>query len=411
MSPPPRPPIICYDLQTNTNTRRAPCARYLAPVVGKNRQTKVTVIKRDQNELESAKAIPCWHNVVSSNKQMPDDTENIPTVQRYPRSNQRLRNQEKLFLRNSNRNLVEPEPNRFYTNLFASGHSPTAIKTQCNSTETRHAYGRKLKLELEEERHRQELKSKKIAAQAQLEEIRTQLESFKRLHDNLLKSFGMGHNTAKYVQKLDDECSRLRQNLDLVAKTRSRELGRRAQQMKRYHQRLQNEDRKAEEKRLRDVSRLTHCKHTFSSTLNNSLSSNSLTPNTATNTTSSSSPTNSLSSCSSSMSTEEHMPSVRFIEPSPSPTKMSRRQTRLHTSNPLPPQTPCRQNSIRSNRLSHSPEEKFSFFKYDPQKHEETLEVEQEEFFEKVEDKTMIEVNELLKGLKTVLKDLKNEVQ
>lgn len=416
MAPPPRPPIICYDLQTNTNTRHALCARHHAPAVGGTRRTKVTVIHRDQNELNKSKALPCWRHVASPNRdQTRENSENFNLTNRRPakshQRNQSTSNQSLVFLRNASNDLVDPKPFRFGTRPFQGGQSS---KTPCNSNNVRHAYGQKLKDEIEEKRHQQELKNKKIAVQAQIEEIYTQLESFKRLHENLLKSFGMGHNTAKYVQKLDDECAKLRQNLDSVAETRSRELGRRAQQMKRYHQQLQQEDRKAEEKRLRDMSRLTHCKHTFSSTLNNSLSSNSLTPNTVTNTTSSSPTTISLSSCSSSMSTDERIPSVHFVEPSPPPNRAPKLQTRPRTSNLLPSPT-LSQNRRRdvtfSDRLSHSPKEKFSFFKYDPQKQEETIEVSDEAFFEKVEDKTMIEVIELVKGLKTVLKDLDNEVQ
>lgn len=415
MAPPPRPPIICYDLQTNTNARRAFCARHHAPVVGGTRRTKVTVIHRDQNELDKSKALPCWRHVTSPNReQTEENSENIPINRRSTRPHQRNQstsNQELVFLRNTSNDLVDREPFRFGTRPFQGGQSSTTLY---NSSDARHAYGQKLKDEIEEKRHRQELKNKKIAVQAQIEEIYTQLESFKRLHENLLESFGMGHNTAKYVQKLDDECAKLRQNLDSVAETRSRELGRRAQQMKRYHQQLQQEDMKAEEKRLKDMSRLTHCKHTFSSTLNNSLSSNSLTPNTATNTTSSSPTTISLSSCSSSMSTDERIPSVHFVEPSPPPNRAPKLQTKSRTSNllPSPKLSQNRRHDVTcSDRLSHSPKERFNFFKYDPQKQEETIEVSDEAFFEKVEDKTMIEVIELVKGLKTVLKDLDNEVQ
>lgn len=53
-----------------------------------------------------------------------------------------------------------------------------------------------------------------------------------------------------------------------------------------------------------------------------------------------------------------------------------------------------------------TPKKHFSFYKYNPEA-EDTVEVDDMDFFEKVEDKTMIEVNELLGRMQNVLKDMK----
>lgn len=361
MAPPPRPPIICYDLQTNTNARRTPSARYRLPVVGANRQTKVTVVHRDQNELDKSRAIPFWsrhENYDDEDNQKYDNPENTRGNQRVLRSSHRsqiLKNRESLFSRASSKELVESEPYSIKTRLFESSQPSTA---HSNSVDKRFAYGRKLKLENDERENQKKLTNVKTALQTELEKIHAQLESLQAWRESILKSCGIGHNTAKYVQKFDDEYTKLKQGLDQIAEARSRERGRRAQQVKRHHKQLLEEDRIAEEKRLRDMSRLTHCKHKLSSTLNSSLSSNSLTPNTATDTTSSS-PTISLSPYSSQTSTDE-------------PT--------------------------------HNLRQEYSFYKYDPQK-EETLEVVDEDFFEKVEDKTMIEMFKIAREIKTFVKD------
>lgn len=47
--PPPRPPIICYDLRTNSNARPIACSRSRAvPKILNNRDTKVTFVRRDE---------------------------------------------------------------------------------------------------------------------------------------------------------------------------------------------------------------------------------------------------------------------------------------------------------------------------------------------------------------------------
>lgn len=363
MAPPPRPPIICYDLQTNTNVRRTSSTRYRVPVVGANRPTKVTVVQRDQNELDQSRAIPCWNrheNHADEDKRIYDDSENIPRNQRVLRSSQRsqsLKKRESLFSRTTSKDLVDPESYIFKSKLFEKGQPSTC---QSNGHNARFAYGRKLKLENDEREHQQKLTNMKTALQTQLEKIYLQLESLKTWRESILESYGIGHNTAKYVQKFDNEYTKLKQNFDQIAEARSQELGRRAQQMKRQHKKLQEEDRIAEEKRLRDMSRLTHSKHKLSSTLNSSLSSNSLTPNTATDTTSPS-PTISLSPYSSS--------------------------------------------STSTDEPARNLKQEYSFYKYDPQK-EETLEVVDEDFFEKVEDKTMIEMFKIAREIKTFVKDL-----
>lgn len=47
MAPPPRPPIICYDIQTNNNARRARCIRSYVPSTGATKTPKVTIVKQD----------------------------------------------------------------------------------------------------------------------------------------------------------------------------------------------------------------------------------------------------------------------------------------------------------------------------------------------------------------------------
>lgn len=421
MVPPPKPPIICYDLHTNTNARRTTCANYRVPSTGARCKTKVTIVQRDLNELDKAHAF--WEqnsfvtNVHADVDRGEAETERQSTSRRnlneYTDRNNYPRDR---VLRVSTRSRAKDtvEPYLFSTHPFGAGNQSRDNQKQphsrMNTNNVRHAYGQKLRQEAEERERRLERRRTHLAMQAQLEEISAQLEASKRIQENLLKTFGMSHNAAKYIQLQDENYAKLRQKVDQFAETRSKELGRRVQQMKRVKEYQQYEDKKAEERRLNELSGpLTHNKHTLSSTLNNSLSSNSLNTNTATTNTENSSSTISLSSCSSSLSADDLMPSVHFVE---SPLSKSRNpsQTTFPTSSSLTPLTNSYRSHTNSSRVSNRspPMEKFSFYKGNHD--DEILEITDMAFMEKIEDKSMLEVNELMKQLQSALDESKFEL-
>lgn len=428
MAPPPRPPIICYDLQTNTNSRRAPGTRPRVPVTCATRKTKVTVVPREPNDISRFAASACWYSENLDPEHVDENVENIPVGAQatlFQERKQTIFNSNDVYVRAATRSRPRPElaaaePYQFNKSPFIRqpindqhlyqqqhhNYQQYEQTNRFNNNNLRHAYAKKLRHEAEEKQRRLEFKRQQLAMQNQLEEISAQLESAKRVQENLLKTFGMSHNTAKYIQKQDEDFAKLRQKVDQFAETRSRELGRRVQQMKRFHKLQVIEDKKAEDKRVRDMSELTHCKRTLSSTLNNSQGSSSQTTSNSNNTESSSS-TISISPCSSPMSIDDHhIPSIHFVESPPSSTKRSKPQPPLKTAPSLTSSTPSKNflhRDISSNKLvSHKPAD-FTFYKRNPLENE-TIEVTDMEYFEKVEDETMIEVNGLMRRMQTDLK-------
>lgn len=258
------------------------------------------------------------------------------------------------------------------------------------SLSARQNYSQKVKYEAEQRDKRKGYMRRKLAMQAQLEEINAQLDSVKRNCDYLLKTFGMSHNTAKYIQRYDEDLCKLKRKVEQFSETRSSELSRRIQQMKHFHELQANEDRKAEEKRSKDVSKVLHCRQNLVNTqLNSSTSSNPLSSRDANNTANSSSSTVSISSCSSPM----------FVESSPPPAFLSHKiRNSPVSSSPPSSSTPSRKEVAQE--VSHKP---AGFKFYTGPSDNETIEVEDQDFFEKVEDQTMLEVNKLVGRLRSEL--------
>lgn len=61
MPPPPRPPVICYDLHTNSNGR-TPCTRSYVPSTGATR-TRVKYIKKERSDFVKPPTYDCWKKV------------------------------------------------------------------------------------------------------------------------------------------------------------------------------------------------------------------------------------------------------------------------------------------------------------------------------------------------------------
>lgn len=425
MPPPPRPPIICYDLQSNENLRRAPCTRYRVPVIGANRKNKVTIVNREPSDLSRFTASSCCYNHNFEDTYREDDTENFrfsnaKTTPVHDRK-QIADNNNERFVRVARKprhhlELAQAEPYRFNKSPFAqntinsdyhhhlSDHQRLQDhENRFNNNNMRFAYSKKLKHELEEKERRREFARRRLNVQNQLEDLTAEVDSAKRSLDYLKKTFGMSHNSAKYIQLQDEELGRLRRKINQCADIRSRELAQRDRQMKRSHELRVIEDQKAEERRMRDMSELTHCKRGLSSTLNNSLSSNSQNTNNANNTQSSSS-TISISSCSSPMSMNEHIASVHFVESLPSSIEKA-----PHVSSSTPSRSFLRKNLSGNKKISHKPPD-FTFYKRNPLENE-TIEVTDMDFFEKAEDKTMMEVNDLVSKIRNTLSEMNYKLQ
>ena len=372
------------------------------PLTSTERKTKVTVVQKDPIELQRFRVSPCWPNDSSCHA---ENVENLPKT-RPVRTSQPKRTPRNIDLRLSGTGSFKRD---LFQQEFQSSNSDSCkaeedqSATKLHNLNARYIYGQRLRAEAEERDRRQQKRRQQIAMQAQLEQITAQLESAKRVQENLLKTFGMSHNAARYIRRQDEDFARLKKKVDQFSEIRSKELSKRIQQMKRFQDNQQIELKKANEKdvRLRDFSHPAHRRQTLSSTLNNSISSSS--PNT--NTASPSSTISISSCCSSPMSGDEPNFSKHFI-------KSSRAETFAKatppTSNLLSSSTPYERRSPGT--LFQKPPD-FTFYKQDPLKTGDTIEVTDIDFFEKVEDETMIEVNELLNKMQSVLRDLDQELE
>lgn len=411
MGPPPRPPIICYDLQTSSNSRRISHVRNYGPSTGITKTPKVTLIPKTCNSFVADAT--CWGSQALTPSESDGDGEtpvNIPSPASSRRTYTSTRASAILNERMQNKQYPETAQAHngynslaYTSNMVSKAHSYRSANSlfiknpnlnQPISIKARHAYGQKLRSEAEERERRIENKKAQLAMQAQLEDISSQLESAKRIQENLLKTFGMSHNAARYIQKQDQDYARLRQKVDEFAETRAKELTRRVQQMKQFHQMQRAADEKAETRRKRDVSKLIHFRQGLSSTLNSESS------------TSDSMSTISPDSCSSHMSTvfspvnrDDTKPktTIKNSPQKPSPAKF------ICLSRPKAPDQPS-ETIPTCNRESTD----FSFYKPNPLE-QQTLEITDIEFFNRVEDRTMLEVNELLYKMQSELRDLSDE--
>lgn len=274
--------------------------------------------------------------------------------------------------------------------------APTVTYKSCaipTVTSVRHAYGEKLRVEAEQKERIKHHNQYHKGMVEQLDQIQAQLNALKKIHNNMYNTYGMSHNAAKYFQKQDEEYARLRQKVDQFAETRSKELTRHAQRAKHYHELLKDKDKKAktERQKSRDISNLMRCRREPSlsrgSVLNNSLLSSSSSPSTTNTITTTTTPTNSqgssstilISSCSSPISsTDEHLLNID--------SNNSHLVKTSHTPFKTPPSSmPLMQIDLQD---------------------EDTLEVTDVNFFSKIEDQTMIEVNKMMNRLKSTLEDL-----
>lgn len=332
MAPPPRPPIICYDLRTNENIRPAAHSAPRIPVTSATvRKPKVTIVHR--NPLSR------------------------PKVVREPR--------------------VEKDYVPRYHSPIILAQAPKE-DPRCNSYKARFAYSQKLKSDAKERERRQENKRRQLAVQAQLDEITAQLEAAKRAQENLMKTFGMSHNTARYIQKQDEDFARLREKVDRFSECRSRELGNRIQQLK-CNQDLNSKSRHYP---------------TCTSSYNSGASSSTI----------------SISSCSSPISiAEQTLPSFHLEESTTTdPSSDCSILPPIQHNRPNTSYKSITNDLTTNEQMFHAtPKKCFSFYKYNPEANE-TVEVDDMDFFEKVEDKTMMEVNELLGRMQSVLRDMKN---
>lgn len=452
--PPPRPPIICYDLQTNKNLR--PQHKCLHPTYTNlpRRQTqKVTVIHERPNLPPDALKPGCWHRPLTYDFETIEPTVDMLVDDGLTELSSRKRSVR--FEHQTTASDVDPitqqrtrarippvRPIRlqdYNPESFISHTPPKRLTTN----DIRHAYGQKLKQDAIE-RERMKIKMKKLAALPEdIAKTNKQLEAAGLLYENVSKNYGSGHNAAKYIERNDQEYANLHKKLEEVTDTRSKEVMRFEQRAKKLHNMQRTADLKLEEQRKRELARYKAQRATLSSTLNQSLSDSSSptsmvsslsspqTSSLATNRIGSSS-TISFSSIGSSSVDSGHLssPSLRSTDPQatriidrpnsrlrlPSALKQDKQlQTSTLLSNQIQPLTALKNRSnsmlpktstpnVKRDSIFHSALEDFSFYKSDP--NEKTLEITDADFFEKMEDKTMIEINKLIKDVQSGFSDL-----
>lgn len=237
----------------------------------------------------------------------------------------------------------------------------------------------------------EERKIQEAALKAELDAITLSLESVKRVHANLENTYGMSHNTARYFQKTDEDYANLRRKLNEFSHVRSKEAEKQLQLKKQLYRYQQQEDKEVEHRRLRDMSRITHANNNkLTNTLNGSLSPRSQTPSSrGISTRNSLSSTIPTSTCSSPLSMDDYLP----------PNRLSNQNSHSIA------RTINRHRSTILETQPKRPSIDFSFYKGPPQDNRETLEVTDINFLETVEDETMLEVNELLNRMQSVLGD------
>jgi hypothetical protein len=179
----------------------------------------------------------------------------------------------------------------------------------------------------------------------QLDKITIQVESLKQAQTKILETHGVAHSSARYIQKLEDDYSRLRQKYNQILATRQ-------QEAIKYNQ------------HLKQCQQMNH----------------SLRP--------------------------PRPP--RSPTPMPTPPRQPPKITGTNTS------TPIRKGNSRgsSATISLSSSSGSSFNKTPPTSsssslEEDTLEITDVRFFDKMEDQTMIEVNNLMNKMRSTLKSVK----
>lgn len=172
MAPPPRPPVICYDIQPNVNPR--------------------------------------------------------PPIVQVPRAGHR---------RKTVISVRPPEPSR-----------PAQDTKQFNRHIARFAYHDKLRNHVQErEREREKLretKKNRLLLQAQLDNVTAQLDVARKAHGDIIKTFGMGHSTAKYIERQEEETDNMRKKMIEITNNRSRESSRRVKQLEKLLEFQRGADKK-----------------------------------------------------------------------------------------------------------------------------------------------------------------------
>lgn len=411
MPPPPKPPVICYDLQTNANARRAPCSRYKVSAIGlTSRKSKVTVIPPEEAEIDKLRTDRCWHH--NYEHEADDEYEVSRRVSTRPRITPRRVDETTREPLRRNLNYQPIKSNNQESRTLSFGSSADRWPTTLRQQQVRHEYDQKLKERLRKKERLEERKRQEADMEAELDAITAKLEMVKKVHANLTNTYGMSHNAARYFQKTDEEYANLRRKLDQFAQTRSKEVERQLQQRKKLHKFQQQEDKEVEVRRLKAMQSLAPNRYKMTSTLNGSLSPNSRTPSSSSVSTRNS-PPSTLSCCSSPLSSLEHPESPRHnlshhnskfaARPNPSS------KCPIASSTPSSLKSHNSYNKSIMRTQSKRPPMDFSFYKGPPDDDRETLEVTDLNFLEKVEDKTMLEVNELLNNMQSALRDSYNE--
>lgn len=440
MAPLPRPPIICYELQTNTNTRRqvgtghpAVAASRRIPMTGISRKPKVTVIQKDPNELTRARAEPCWQG-----SEHPKVHYELMEAEPYEYNahlfshNQNLKS---ILVQQNRDRPTHPRRTTPLTDLHKQLLQQPMPAKQPNPHHVRFAYASKLKLDAEEREREVEQRKQEMVMRAQLNQCERDLGSLSRIYKNSMGSIGMSHNAAKYIQRRDEENAILSRKLNRASEVRSRELGQRIQQARRNHDLLQEMEQRKVFTKPKEIPRSVpnhdyNLRHTLGNRINDSLSdSPSTTPTTINNTTSISSSPSTFSSLSSPCSSQhsydqEQASSVLFIpEHTSKVTIPSRRESKKYHSRACKDNLPQsglkvssstpNKNVTNNNETSNTTHlndiaDKYSFYKRDPRRNYTVLEVTDLDFFDMVEDPTMMEVNELMNEFQTAKAECEN---
>lgn len=438
MPPPPRPPIICYDISSNGTV----CRRRIEPISSIRSRKPITPTvtyksyvpptiisnsprtKRYSNTLASS--VTSSHQRQSTSPYKLSTTNTTRTS--YPASSFAVP-QRKTELEHINSTAPTSQYSNNYCRSYPINESNNAtsgcnknedlnnnnglLYNKYNNVNARQAYGQKLRAEAEQREKQRHHELHHRAMIDKLEQIQAQLNELQKHHNILSNTYGMGHNAAKYIQRQDEEYAKLRQKVDQFAETRAKEITRQTQRARQYHELLQDKDRRNDE-RLKDISNLhhprchqkreLHLSPVKGRNLNNSLSSTS-SPTTITPSNSQgSSSTISLSTCPSPMSTTDEQ-----LAP-PAPLTPQHHSSINHKS--------LNNNNSHLVKSSHhvsfsTPPSQLSKYQMYQSHHRDpypndTLEVTDMEFFAKVEDQTMIEANNLMNRLQSTLKDFKD---
>ena len=261
MAPPPRPPVICYDLFSGAPPRRQ--RRYLDTGLSNYVPPVATTCStyRTQNTLPPAntfvpKQVPVKVIYNDSEHGVTQSTNNCGSG---------------CFMGPTSRAQQPPSA------IFAGPGNAIFGSRSTNPQTTRLAYSQKLRSGNQRRERPKEEEDGHQSLRNLLETILLELNAVKKVQESMGSNYGTAHNAAKYIQMKEEENAELRRKIDkyheLLQTERQKLLQQKEKEKEKELEVLRSREQVAEKKLMKDLSDIAHYRENMlSSTINGSIS-------------------------------------------------------------------------------------------------------------------------------------------